>query len=402
MMEKMVQNGGVKQSVILFTRFPYSSALGGEELHTLDIAESFFARGYEIWLLTSDDILERIFKKSRYAQNFKITSALEVKPPVTLLWLIIFTLLYQLFLLYFLYELIRFLYVNVEKHRIVYMLSLPEKLLLTPLALLAGCRVIWLEHARISNSWIYNPWRIIYTLWSFFVDIIVPSKQTAAPMKYVRNIHVIPHGIAAYEASSGGEKRTKFTFTCIARLSKDKGVDVLIRAFEILTRRIRNVSTSHLINGKGKPLFVDVALQIIGSGLMEEEIRVLANQKNLTSQITFYGKQEREKLLSLLRSSHALVLPSVEHDPFGLVCLEAMRSEVPVIVSSVCGITDFLSSDEALVVAPNAESIADAMYRLFSDHVLYEKLKTNGTRAFTTTFDHGRMIDAYDALFRNS
>jgi glycosyltransferase involved in cell wall biosynthesis len=105
---------------------------------------------------------------------------------------------------------------------------------------------------------------------------------------------------------------------------------------------------------KGPDYFVSMAEKVLayepntffvisGSGDMENEmIRMVAN-RGLSSKFIFCGFLRGKELDSVYKAADIFVMPSVS-EPFGLVPLEAMISEVPVLVSKESGVSEILST----------------------------------------------------------
>lgn len=102
----------------------------------------------------------------------------------------------------------------------------------------------------------------------------------------------------------------------IGRLTRVKGVDVLLRAFGLI---LQEVPSAHLL--------------IIGVGEMEDEVRRLAGEigeGRVHLEFSFLPEEER-----ILRYAAAdvCVFPST-YEPFGIVCTEAMAMGKPVVVGA--------------------------------------------------------------------
>ena len=100
-------------------------------------------------------------------------------------------------------------------------------------------------------------------------------------------------------------------------------------------------------------------------------------------------------------SIDALVLPSRENDPFGLVVAEAMIVGTPVIVTEQCGIAGYLSNDHDAVIV-KAESV-DALKTGIVKLMNVETRSSLGQRGGETAqrlFSLDRMIDAYETLLK--
>ncbi len=124
---------------------------------------------------------------------------------------------------------------------------------------------------------------------------------------------------------------------------------------------------------KGPDYFVEAARKIIerdanvrfvmaGSGdMMEKMIRRVA-QLRMGSHFHFTGFLKGPGVDRMLAMSDVFVMPSVS-EPFGIVPLEAMRSNVPVVISKQSGVSEIL--EHALKVDFwDVDSMADAIYGL--------------------------------------
>ena len=77
------------KSRILVTRFPYESRFGGEEVHTLNLMEGLRTKGFSVKFMGSCPVLLEEFAR----RDFEVKRVWFGKPPVTALWLGLFTLM---------------------------------------------------------------------------------------------------------------------------------------------------------------------------------------------------------------------------------------------------------------------------------------------------------------------
>lgn len=113
------------------------------------------------------------------------------------------------------------------------------------------------------------------------------------------------------ESSSIAASTRNNNFLFVGRLAHEKGIDLLLKAFE----------NSFL------------SLTIIGSGPLEE---VVLNASKKNPMIRFMGSQPRELVIKELSTASALIFPSIWQEPFGMVIIEALSVGTPVI-STDCG-----------------------------------------------------------------
>ncbi|MCI9161843.1 MAG: glycosyltransferase [Lachnospiraceae bacterium] len=125
-----------------------------------------------------------------------------------------------------------------------------------------------------------------------------------------------------------------------------------------------------------------IELAIVGTGVLEEEMKAQAAREGLGNVIRFLGKASDEEMEKELERCDVLVFPSVANsEAFGLVQLEAMSYGKPVINTSLPTGVPWVSLDKetGLTVPPeDAESLFRAILWM-KDHP--EERKEMGIRA---------------------
>ncbi|MFA5855367.1 MAG: glycosyltransferase family 4 protein [Candidatus Gracilibacteria bacterium] len=322
---------------VLVTRFPFESQFGGEELHTLAVCEGLYERGVFCAFLGSCPVLLRAMRE----RHFDSKHAWLSRPPVTKARLFLFTLMSPLLFLlsgFYLWRARAAWQVDT-----VYMLGFSEKLLMTPWALVFGIKVLWLEHARIGRWFTANPWRRVYTFLSKWVTVVVTSNAMKPVMaKYARRVVAISCGVVQASASTlptdlrefmqGG-----FVIGSVARLSIDKGVDMLV----------------HLVHSKP-----DTKLVLVGQGPLKSSLLARARAGKFDNRIFITTLKTRGEMMAFYSAINLFVLPAREFDPFGMAAAEAMWNGTPVVVTDKCGIAfDLVGADAAVICAPTVAGI---------------------------------------------
>ncbi len=364
----------VAKTRILVTRFPYQSQLGGEELHSLELMEALDQKGISSVFLGSCPVLLREFK----ARHFETQKAWLAKPPVTKMWLILFTLLSPFLFLRaraILKRAVRRWEVNT-----VYMHSLGEKLLMTPWALKWGMKVVWVEHARIGRWLTQNPWRKWYQHLAGRVTVVVTSHAMAKILRplvpkvvaiscaaWLQKSEPLPSDLSDFIDSG-------FSVACVARLTADKGVDMLVHAVH------------------SKP---EMRLVLVGQGPLKGALEKAAEN----APVRLLPSLPRGQIMELLKSVDLVVLPSREMDPFGMVAAEAMMLGTPVLVTSSCGIAaDLRSGEQALIVEPTFRELDKGLKRLIKDKELRQYLGETGKRFAQKYYGEERMVEAFERI----
>lgn len=117
--------------------------------------------------------------------------------------------------------------------------------------------------------------------------------------------------------------------------------------------------------------YPDIKLNIIGStGEDEEKVLALANQYN--NNISYHGQiNDKRELLKHYRANTLFVLPSI-NETFGLVYLEALSQNLPVVYTKGDGIDGLLAEHNGVgITYPTHDNIKEAITKVFSDRNFY-------------------------------
>ena len=176
-------------------------------------------------------------------------------------------------------------------------------------------------------------------------------------------INVVPNGVNL-NLFNGIERdynfRRKFAMDnekiilFMGRLVYEKGVQHLIAAMP------------KILNG-----YHDAKLVICGKGAMLDELKAEANSMGIGNKVYFAGYMNGKDVQRMYKAADIAVFPST-YEPFGIVALEAMLSENPIVVSDIGGLNEIVQHRENGMKAycGNANSIADSILELLYDHKL--------------------------------
>lgn len=158
-----------------------------------------------------------------------------------------------------------------------------------------------------------------------------------------------------------------FTVGCIARLSPEKGVDVLAQAAAALP---------------------DVPVLVAGDGPQRDVLRA-----SLPANVRLLGRIPDTR--ALLAAVSVLVVPS-RLEGQGIVALEAMAAGVPLIASRVGGLAEMLTDGETVLLVPAGDpaALARAITRLRADPALQAHLSANAARLVRERYSHRRTVAA--------
>jgi N-acetyl-alpha-D-glucosaminyl L-malate synthase BshA len=185
------------------------------------------------------------------------------------------------------------------------------------------------------------------------------------------------------EVAPGGEK-------IILHISTFRPVKRITDCIETLARM------RDLENGRGP----GARLVMCGDGPERQGAEALAEALGVKDSIDFVGKQPQSRVREYLSVADLLLLPS-QSESFGLVALEAMACEVPVIATRVGGIPEVVEEDGCgyMFEIGDVDGMARAAIRVLGDNGERERLGRRGREIAVSQFTTDKIIPQYEALY---
>jgi len=170
----------------------------------------------------------------------------------------------------------------------------------------------------------------------------------------------------------------------VGRLSHYKGFDILIDA---LART------------------PDAQLLLVGEGECATALRAQAARHGVASRIHFAGGLDQDTLHAAYAAADAFILPSLNRgEAFGLVLLEAMRANLPVIASAIAGSgigEVVVDGDTGVLVTPgDVDALAAAIVRL-KDPDTRRRMGAAGRERWASGFTLERSAQRVLALYED-
>ena len=186
---------------------------------------------------------------------------------------------------------------------------------------------------------------------------------------------------------SGGVEVKKNQIVYVGRLSKEKGVETLIKAFKIL-------SASSVCS-----VVKNLKLIIVGDGVDRQELEGMAQGLN----VEFVGQKPATETRRIVAESNVLVSPSACWETFGLAAAEAMSVGTPSVVSNVGALPDIVQDGRfgEVFEAGNVEACAEAIKRLLarSDYdEMCEAARHEAETKYSEEANYKRIMKIYEEV----
>lgn len=167
----------------------------------------------------------------------------------------------------------------------------------------------------------------------------------------------------------------------VCRLVEQKGVIYGLRAFS----KAAAESPAHLV--------------IAGDGPLRAALEAEAQTLGIADRVHFLGW--RDDVPHLMAALDVFLLPSL-WEGFGLVLLEAMAQQTPIVASAVSAIPEIVIDGQTGLLSPPraVDGLTGALLRLLSDLPLARHLGLMGQERLETTFSARAMIEATHELYR--
>lgn len=198
--------------------------------------------------------------------------------------------------------------------------------------------------------------------------------------------YLIPNGvdIARFQPTSTSPTHERaHTVICVSRLCYQKGLDVLLQAWNLVLQRCP-----------------EARLLIVGIGPTQQQLQRMAQALDISQRVEFVGVQH--DIPAQLRRGGIAVLPSrLEGMPNAL--LEAMACGLPCVATRVSGSEDILQHGvNGLLVEPeDYQELAEALLTFLTNPRLAQQYGQAARRRIESQYSLERITDTYIVLYKS-
>src|SRR5215469_2850480 len=219
----------------------------------------------------------------------------------------------------------------------------------------------YLRQATLDTFAVSTPIQVIYN----FIDAEFYRRRPDPSLKR----HIAPHGESI-----------------IVHISTFRPIKRIMDCIEILAR----------VRARG----LGARLVMCGDGPERADAQALAAKLNVSEDVIFAGQQPQSMIREYLSIADLLLLPS-QSESFGLVALEAMACEVPVIATRVGGLPEVVEDGNTgyLFEVGDVNAMAAGAISLLSNQALTQQFGRLAREVAITRFSAERIIPEYEALY---
>lgn len=200
-----------------------------------------------------------------------------------------------------------------------------------------------------------------------------------------KDVYIVYNGIDLKRVSKITPHIEKCDIIFVGRLIKEKNVDILLKATDYVRHELPDIKCS-----------------IIGDGPEKEKLIKFVDDRRLGNNVTFFEFMEHDEVLSRIKSSKILVLPS-SREGFGIVVIEAFACGIPVITTK-CernAASELVSKETGFVVDLDVYKLGDTIYKLVVDDTL-QKYMSKSAMTIVQEYDWNNIVDKLDIIYKES
>ena len=203
------------------------------------------------------------------------------------------------------------------------------------------------------------------------------ARSSPVLQDYLDKIRVVPNAVTPSLYPRRKEKENYVLYA--GRMVGYKGADVLIRAM----KEVQKTENLDLV--------------LVGEG--EDRLRLEKMAQRLSVRARFTGRLERRVFIDTISRAEMLVNPAqCRLEAFGIVLLEAMACETPVLAYDTPGVNEV--AGKGGYIYSNWEELSELIIGLHNSPARREELGRKGRRAVEENYSWKRAIDLMESVYR--
>jgi len=217
-------------------------------------------------------------------------------------------------------------------------------------------------------------------------SVTTPTRKAADFLEaatHLKGVIAISCGINMADYTPSFEPRTDNLIVFVGRITGEKQLDKLVRAFAKLDKSL------------------DARLELVGGGDQEQQLRNLANQLGVGDRVKITGYVETSYLREALTRASVFAMPSIA-ELQSIATMEAMASGLPIVAANAMALPHLVhDGDNGFLFEPgNVDDLAERLTEVLTlpeDEL--QKLKKSSMK-IVEAHDIQRTLDTFEQLYR--
>ncbi|AWI12680.1 N-acetyl-alpha-D-glucosaminyl L-malate synthase BshA [Caldifermentibacillus hisashii] len=217
--------------------------------------------------------------------------------------------------------------------------------------------------------------------------LVDETHRLITPMKPIRTVYNFIDERIYYKMDANHQLKADFG------IKEDEKVIIHVSNFRPV-KRVKDVIESF----QKITEMIPAKLLLVGDGPEMGKISQMVDERHLTKQVLFLGKQEN--LEELYAISDLLLLLS-EKESFGLVALEAMACGVPCVGTNTGGIPEVIENGRTGYICEvgDIDMISSMSLKILQDDELHGQFSKAGIKRARTQFSSGKILNQYEDIY---
>jgi glycosyltransferase involved in cell wall biosynthesis len=196
---------------------------------------------------------------------------------------------------------------------------------------------------------------------------------------------------------SGGVETKSFCPGGGMRVARERlGLDGGQRLLVTVRRAEPRMGLEQLLRGLRLLTADDVALAVVGGGLLTNELRRLSSELGIDDRVRFVGRVAEDELSDWYRAADLFVLPTVAYEGFGMVTVEALASGTPVVGTPSGATPELLEPLDPRLVAGGSDPDSLALSIREALSFVDDKFRARCREYALERFDWNSVMEAWE------
>lgn len=187
----------------------------------------------------------------------------------------------------------------------------------------------------------------------------------------------------AIKKHDSASKNNYLSILYVGRLVYDKGVDIVIRAINLIDKELKE-------NSK-------IFFHIVGDGPEKENLKSQILNLKLENKVFVHGWKSRVEIIDFFKNTDVFINPAIWPEPFGRTVVEAMYFNKPIITSAGNGSSWVMGENGLSFKNKDARDLKEKILKFYNNRGLLDSYG-RGSQKRAEQFDYRKSAEKFEKL----